>query len=407
MADRVDMSAPLSGTSRFSAEFELACLCCRVEPVVEEMVGLLGRVDTASFLELVLDRHRIGPLVHAALKRVPEAALPPALMPALSAATRANAVQALRAQRTLILLSRWFGQAGVTWLPFKGLTLAQRYYGEISLRHVNDLDIWVPGSELSRARAVLQEGGFHRDEEIRNWGLAERGPRHLDYLLRYYHEEHHDSAELGMLELHWRLSSTPSMFTLAPQQMLERAQTLDWGDERLRVLDDVDLLLYLCEHGGGHGWYRLKWLADLPRLLAHGPWDWPAVLERARSLACTPSLLLGLALCEELFGWVPPAVVRTELRRMRSLPFLRQGVRLALLSPSSVYAPGAVPSLGWRMRDLAKSLLMAATPGAVAGLLWRRALSPNDLRVLHVPDRWFGLYYLLRPLLFAWRYRRA
>ena len=89
--------------------------------------------------------------------------LPPGLMAPLSEAARHNAVKALQAKRTHVMLARWFADAGIDWLLFKGLSVSQRYYGDFALRQVNDLDIWVPEPKLLQARALLEARGFHLD----------------------------------------------------------------------------------------------------------------------------------------------------------------------------------------------------------------------------------------------------
>ncbi len=372
-----------------------------------EIERLLGVVDLPAFVDLVVTRHRIGPLVHAALRRLPAGVPPEGLMAALSTCARENAVQALRSVRTHILLARWFAEAGIDWLPFKGITVARRHYDDFAARQVNDLDVWVPPAQMLRARALLEARGFWLDAANRHWDLATRGPRHLAYLLRYYFEEQHYSREFGPLELHWQLTGTPRQFNLAPEDILRRAVSIRLGDVSMRMMNDDDLLLYLCEHGGRHGWYRLKWLADLPRVLAQRQWDWPLVFERARSAGCLRTLLLGLALCRDLFAWLPPQAVARELNAMRSLPLVLRTVRYALCAPNSVCeAQGHVPA-AWRLADSARALLLSGTWATVVSHLWRRSLSPKDLRILELPDRWFGLYYVLRPMLIAARQFRA
>ena len=387
---------------RFSPEFQLACLCCRVEPTAEDRAvirRLLGVIDVAAFCELAVARHRIGSLVHAALCKLPASDLPPGLMAPLSEAARLNAVKVLQAMRTHIMLTRWFAEAGVDWLPFKGITLAVRYYGDSSARHVNDMDIWVPADRLDRARTTLREHGFRELGTHIHGDLAARGKRHAAYLAAYYHEEQQYNPEFGNLELHWRLADDPFQFRLAPEQILANSEMIKIGSASLRVMSDPDLLLYLCDHGARHGWSRLKWLADLPRVLAGRAWDWPQVLGRARRLGCYQSLVLGLALSRDLFGWSPPAEVSTAIARSRRLTLAMRLMRHSWDAPAPTNAVPFAQVAKQVLRELALNALLTSSPRSVLYQLWRYLLSPNDLRVLRLPDRWFGLYYLMRPAL--------
>lgn len=396
--------------SRFSTEFQLACACCRVALTTgdrAEIKRLLALVDVPAFVDLVVSRHRIGSIVHAVLGQLPASDLPPGLMELLSASARHNAVKALQAQRTHIMLARWFAQAGIDWLPFKGLTVAQRYYGDFALRQVNDLDVLVSKSKLMQARALLEARGFRLDAAAQHWDLAERGPRHRDYLMRYFHDATYCSREFGIIELHWKMTDNAGQFNVAPERLLHQADLIEMGGVSMRVMNDVDLLLYLCEHGGRHGWYRLKWLADLPRVLASRQWNWQWVFECARSAGSVQTLLLGLALCRDLFAWAPPVPVDKELRSMRLLPLMSRLVRYKLLAAADRFDHSVHLPLKWRLLDSLRAFPLSASWRTVAQHLWRRSLSPNDLRVLHLPDRWFGLYYLLRPILFTLRQWRA
>ena len=396
--------------SRFSPEFQLACLCCRVEPTAEnqtEIRRLLGEVDVPAFVALVVTRHRIGSLVQSVLSGLPAQDLPPGLMAPLSEAATLNAVKVMQAMRAHALLARWFAEAGVDWLPFKGITLAVRYYVAPSARHANDLDIWVPAGQLDQARAVLHEHGFRELGAHIHGDLAARGKKHAAYLAAHYHEEQQYNPEFGKLELHWRLADDPFQFQLPADQILANADRLQLGGASLPVMCDVDLLLYLCNHGARHGWSRLKWLADLPRVLASRTWDWLQVMGRARQLGCHPSLLLGVALCRDLFAWQPPAEVGTAIARSWRLPLALRLMRSSWDAPvpgNEMPLAQAAPQV---LRESAFNALLTSSPRSVAYQSWRYLLSPNDLRLLRLPDRWFGLYYPLRPALMIARRARG
>ena len=317
----------------------------------------------------------------------------------LAAEARHNALKAMQGLRTLLLFERWFGEAGIPWLTFKGCTTGLRYYGDAGQRHVNDHDVWVSPAQLDEARAVLSAHGLKWDPEETCWDLAERGPLHRRFLERHQFEETHRSAEHGKVELHWQLSDNPHLFRLQPEQLLLEGERLAAGDATLPVMNSVDLLLYICEHGGRHGWYRLKWLADLPRILDHCAWDWPAVLRRAEQAGCTRSLLLALALARDLFGWTIPAALTRHLRPLLAQRLLSRTVAIALGAPGVWWSEAYALPLRWHVSWTLSRLLLMGSWRAGVDVLWRISLNPHDLRVLALPDRLFPLYRLLRPLL--------
>ena len=359
---------------------------------------MLRLIDVPAFLELVVTRHRIGSIVHAALNKFPLQGIPPGLMEPLANAFRINAVKTLKAQRTHVLLTRWFAAAAIKWFPFKGATLALRYYQDPSTRHVNDLDLWVSASSLALARDVLLDHGFRELQADMHSELAARGKRHAAYVAAYFHEEQYHSAEFGSLELHWRLADNPYQFKVAPESLFANADSLNVGGVQLPVMNDVDLLLYLCDHGARHGWSRLKWLADLPRVLNNSTWDWPVVLDQSREAGCRQSLLLGLGLCRDLFGWQPPALLRNEIDQSLRLAAALRVVRQIWAAPAATKEQSVAQVAALALREVALSIVLSNGLRDVGYQFRRYLLSPNDLLLMKVPDRWFGLYYWMRPL---------
>lgn len=388
-----------------SPELLLACACCRVRPRPDDLVTisrLAAAVEPVRFVDLVVRRHRVGPLVESALRLCPGDEVAQ-LIELLAPEVRRNNSLALRAVVTHARLARWFRDAGIEWLVFKGITLAQRYYGDVRLRQVNDLDFLVDESDVERARAVLAQQGFHWDPVQTGWDLVQRGPRHRRYLIDYVYEEEHRSAEHGLLELHWRLGENSHAFSTPRSELMARGERMKMGDTEVTTMAPVDLLLYLCEHGGRHGWYRLKWLADLPQLLDSVTWDWEAVLNEAQRVGSKATLLLGLALAVQLFGWAPPPVVAGQLRG-RLVSWQRSLAITGLLAPETWWYGAAGMPLSWRLRLIAYRCSLLPGWRAWGAQLWRLALSPNDLRVASLPDRFFGLYRWLRPALVLRRY---
>jgi hypothetical protein len=392
--------------NKTSIEFQLACLCSQVDAddqSVHLAQQLLQSVSVSQFTDLVVRRHRIGPLVHATLSSGKYGVIPNDLMAPLVAEARANAAKALRSQRAHVLIARGMRASGLGWLAFKGVTLAARYYPSVSHRHVNDIDFWVDAASHKQARAVLAALGFAKLDEEDRWCLAERGPRHAGFLSERFIEEMHASAELGSVELHWRLALNTHQFSLEPALLLQRGQKIELAGEVIQVMQADDLLLYLCEHGSRHGWSRLKWLVDLPFLLGSQDWDWSALFAKARAAGCEKTLALGLELSRCLLGWSMPEQAALLVNRTRFLGWAR---RLAVRIQQAPETLGQLPI--WEIvphmaRVVTLMLLLTPNAASVRRQVWLMLLSPSDLNVVRVPDRAFGLYYVLRPFLMIYR----
>lgn len=392
-----------------SPEFQLAALCCRHPwkgQDTDELRHQLRRVDPERFADLVIRRHRIGPLAWAMVNRLPPGDVPATLRQALASEVRANAVRVLRSQRAHVLLARALHAAGMPWMVFKGVTLSARCYGDAAARHANDIDLWTTAAHLHQARDLLAGLGFKAAGEAVPWHLASLGPRHAAFVDRYFIEEVFDSRELGVLELHWRLAVNTHQFSIDPIAIHARGSTQHMGAVDIPVMGDVDLLLYLCEHGARHRWSRLKWLADLPRLLHGREWDWPEVFRRARDAGCVKSLALGLELSRRVLGCELPAPAAAWLagRPMSSLA-LRLAVSLTrrMQEGPEVVENTAGSQMVLLGQEVLNAVVLAGSPRAVAYQVRRALLSSRDMTLLRLPDRLFFLYYPLRPLLMPFR----
>ena len=75
-----------------------------------------------------------------------------------------NAVRNQRFESELAALNRLFSDAGISFMPLKGIVLSHQVYGNPSLRPSADLDILVQPGDLQAAFQLLLERGYI-------WGL--------------------------------------------------------------------------------------------------------------------------------------------------------------------------------------------------------------------------------------------
>lgn len=322
--------------ARLSPEIQLLCACCRVNPRdadLELQASLATSIDSDVLMSTAI-RHRVEPLLYHNLKRHAPGVFSSELLAALAARVSRNAIKSLRALRINVQLSRLMRRHDIEFLPLKGVTLAKRYYGNIGLRHCNDIDFWVPEHSVDAVRALLLAEGCRPCPEHDLQDIEARGTRHKKFLRRLFHHDVliHQGGE--SLELHWRLASNAKGLLLDPIDLLKTGEPVDAGGEPIYILDPVSMLLYLCDHGARHGWYRLKWLVDLPQLLESCEWDWHDVLARSRQANCHSALLLGLKLAQHLFGWVAPDAVVAEMAKVRLLNWQVSVVCVNLCKPS-------------------------------------------------------------------------
>ncbi|MFA5825992.1 MAG: nucleotidyltransferase family protein [Gallionellaceae bacterium] len=385
-----------------SSEIQILCACCRVKPTDADLKlqAKLAPLIHADALIWLAIRHRIEPLLYHNLKQHAVGVFSSEILDKLAIRVQQNAVKSLNALRINLQLTRLMRTHDIPYLPLKGVTLAQQYYGEISLRHANDIDFYVPERSVTKVRALLLKQGCTQDSGHDFQDIEARGERHSRFLRRIFHHDVLIHPDGEHLELHWRIVKNLAGLRLNPTDLLLSAESIVVAGDSIKIIEPISLLLYLCDHGARHGWYRLKWLMDLPQVLESRDWDWLQVLVDAKRANCFSALLLGLKLAQLMFGWVPPDVVAEVMEKQRLLNWQVKMVYQNLNKPERALAS---PTAFHFAAHLVYRMSLIESYSFLWGELAHYFLSPNDLRVVRLPDRLFLAYYALRPILLIWR----
>jgi hypothetical protein len=360
------------------------------EKAIREAIG--AGVDWMEYLCLV-DRHRTPALSWAALKRVPGLEIPEPTRREMQKRSDASRMQAVRHSMMLAEVLRGFNRAGIPVMTLKGPLLSLKLYGDVGLRQSKDLDLEVTLEDLPRAQARLEKMSWRLESA---WSSLT--PRQWEACLRHEHHIGFVHSNGGLfLELHWRSQWEKTGETAAKWA---RSIPSEWQGCSYLATNSVDLLRYLCSHGGIHAWFRAKWLGDLARICGGGLVDWEAVLNEARRTGQDRAVLASLYLLDQVYElplpslrgnpWkdLPSMLIELPLHDLRvpeeapksaSLASLRNGLR------ASRYQILLTPQKTWRE--------------SLPQLFYRR----EDFRIIRLPDSVYWAYMPLRPILWFWR----
>ncbi len=136
-----------------------------------------------------------------------------------------------------------FHRAGLPAIALKGPCLAERIYGDASLRTCYDLDLLVRESDVERAEQLLTELGFSANARADD-----------------YHRPWSRSA--FNLELHHNVEN-PHAFDFDIDAAWARASVSEFHGAPVWLFAPADELLYLCLHAVRHRFERLCLILDL------------------------------------------------------------------------------------------------------------------------------------------------
>jgi hypothetical protein len=342
--------------------------------------GLLrGPVDW-DLLLLLATRHALVPLVERQLATHFAGFVPAPVRDRLGRAARAALARSVMLTEELLRVLAALRTSGVPALAYKGPALAHQIYGDVTLRTFRDLDVLVTRADFFRARAALEALGYRASPSLT--AAQEEALMRSECDQALVHE-----TSGALVELHWAVTPPHFSFPLETEALLARAVTVELAGVPVAAPGPEDLLLLLAMNGAKDLWTRLEPAALIAALLARGL-DCAPVLARARTLRAERMLALGLTLAAELFGVVPPELLRE--RPDPGLAALVREARARLLSDEGP-GPGLLEIARFRLRTRehwADRLRYCA--------LW--AITPTPADAPPVPRPLWPVAYAWRPL---------
>ncbi len=301
-----------------TAPFALVAACSAWPLHGPQLAAIRAAESDGSLLDweqvlALIERHRIAGLVHHALT-VADIAIPAPFGAILQARATADGVHELKQVHRTLALSRALDAAGIRHFVLKGVTSAMMAFGRYGVRYSVDIDLLVDRTAIDAAADTMRALGYVRVDppelataaDVRAW-MA----HHKDVVFVHPDDE-------TVVELHWRLFQNSYLMPNTVEGPLTRLALFPGAD--VPTLPEETAWLYICAHGGEHGWARMKWLADLGALLARSSGEAHRLYAHAHAARLKRLVGPGIILCAKLYGTAVPERLERDFahdRRMR------------------------------------------------------------------------------------------
>jgi Uncharacterised nucleotidyltransferase len=344
-----------------------------------------GEVNWIYLIQLAL-QHETTALLYWNLQRICPDSVPAGILKPLAARYQAQATEARYRAEELVRILDALQDRGVFALGYKGPILAQRLYGDLSLREFSkssDLDIIIHECDLPKAQAVILGQGYREQA---------RSERELIF---------RENCGERFLELHWHFTTHLSRVPDDPKRFLQRFEMVPLTGATVRSLPLEVYFLVLSLHATKHRWRKLKLICDIAEILGSRDVDWEYVAREAEHLGLRRMLALGVLLAEDPLQVVAPAGLTRRLKIDRQARVLAAECRQELFKE-----PGDL----WRYHaDFRFLLKIRERPHDRISMffwewLWPKTMpDEDDRRFAPMPRSLSALYYFLRPVRLAWR----
>ncbi len=355
----------------------------------------LSKVDYNKLLRLIR-RHQIAPVIYQSLKDFADK-MSPGFSHELRGDIQRIQLKALSTKAFLYVLNNKLKEKEIELFLLKGIALAEKYYGDIGLRDVMDLDLLVEPQNLDTVIQLLQELGYSISGEYSTFSNKQKEfVKYIDYHFGFSKiKEGHPRY----VELHWALRNRFGNFVLDPFICKQEKSTQSIvNQEYLLELSEIDNFLFLCTHGAEHAFYRLKWLVDIYMVYNKIDIDFNDLVERSISLQCSEQLVLSFKMMEIYFAIPIPDQILQLSKKYKISQWL-----VNYCTHQIMYNGQYCDSLVEKMRNLRFSFIMNRKGIFNKRLFMRYMTSPKDWSILPLPNSLFFLYFPLRPFLFLYR----
>lgn len=359
-----------------------ACSDLSTEEKTRRMCQLLGSPVQWNALRRLAENHGVLSLLTQALVGVGDQ-IPAEALTTLKQSYQVNLHKALFLSREFVRIVNCLSRAGVEFIPYKGLALAETVYGDIALRQSGDIDLLIRGSDLTRVRDAVSQLGYARHLKLSN-------NEEEAYLKSGYECAFDGAAGRNLLEVQWAIQPRFYAVDLDMEGLFRRAHRVTVAGTEVKSLSAEDLFIVLALHAAKHVWEKLIWVCDLARISKLPTLNWNWIGARAQELGIARILRITLLLAQELLeAALPGAAIDALPEDRRGGPLIGE-IRSFIASEKSF----DVESLGYfrlmlRLRERSTDRIrfvsrLVFTPG------------PNEWAVARLPRPLFPLYRIVR-----------
>ena len=394
-------------TATLSDDLKFLIACCQMEPSADDITFIYSYLNAEHFTTNVLidlaHQHGVLPLVYKTLKSLFENTSPrslsmskcnPQILTELKVHYMHISQRNMLMSAELIRIMKLLEDNDIEALAFKGPTLSQLAYGDITFRQYSDLDILTQKKDIYKIYSLLKSYGYER--------LLTLTPVQEKIWIKNTHDMGfmHPTKHIH-IEMHWSLLDEDYPMQVNLKDFWKELQEITISGHPLHTFSNENLLIYLCIHGSKHLWERIEWVKDIDLLIRNHKIDWEKIIENVKNSDFYVMFYLGLILSRQLFHTPLSHNIQDNIYLENELSKLS----------SHVFLTWTYPNLGnltfWeKVKNINYKLLFFSTVQQKINFLYKTLFRPTyrDYNYIQLPSYLFWVYAFIRPLLLLKEY---
>lgn len=291
-----------------------------------------------------------------------------------------------------IRIHQKFKENNLQHLFFKGPLLSLELYKDIGYRSFGDIDILVKREDAEQAREIIEDLDF---KCIYPKIKLTKKQQKANYTISHHYHFVHPKQKID-IELHWNITNPASYYGKASSEIISNKNELDVSTYKLPYISETDNLVYQAAHGSVHQFYRLFWLRDFSVLIDKTN---PEIIERAwqlsKKLKLERSFQLACVLSHLIYDSEIPVIVHPDKLENSLLSVPIKSIEKTELKQKGII--GKFEYVFYRLR-------LKPSFKYYFDVIYRLRTHLSDWELIRISDRFFFLYFLLRPFLLLYHH---
>ncbi len=389
--------------STLKPEIALLLNCINVDPDLNRQAQIQqiikqSKIDWEKLLKLARF-HRLLPLLYKSLSPFSSQAVPDHILQELRRLHLQTIQRNFRLVQELIAFLDILDAHSIKSITFKGPTIAQIAYGDLSLRMFSDLDLLVAPNDFLVLRDIAVKHGYQCDTIMaateRTYLAKLSKQQQFEYLKSQKEFSLYNPKSQFFLDIHQGILSKQFSHLFDVRWIWQHTQTINLGGRQVICLTPEISILISCAQGAEDLWCHLGKICDLAMLIkAQENLNWEYLLDRSNDLGMLPSFLLGLSLAQDLCGVILPDTIQQQLMNSTCTHTVAKAIQQSIFTQEH-YSLQSKFEVSYTLHQLK---LMPGWHQRLRFCLTLLEPTLADLATIELPSNLFFLYYVLRIL---------